>query len=357
MILAAIRKDVTLLVRDRGALISLFALPVIFIVAIGSTITFGPGSSAPRTIAVWHADGDRRGEAVVTALESTRSMEVRREPTPDAVRAAVMRRASAGVVIPAGLLEPTELVLDGGAPLQARAPLQAELAGIVATTSIASTRWSPHVVVTNPADAGAPLPAVTSFQVAVPANAVLFGFFIALTLALALAAERRSGTWRRHKAAPVARWKLLVATLVPYYAVGIIQFAFLFSLGIALFDMKVAGSYVALVAVSLAVTYSAVGLGLLLAAFTTTEKQLGGIGSVALLVMGMLGGCMVPRLLMPKIMQTIGLATPHGWALDAYYDILVRQSTTLADVAPALGVLALFGTAFGAIGLLRFRWD
>src|SRR5690606_2681212 len=131
------------------------------------------------------------------------------------------------------------------------------------------------------------------FQITVPGNAVLFGFFIALTVAMAFSADRRTGTWRRLLAAPIPRWKVLGATLVPYFVIGLCQLAFLFGVGVLVFGMQIAGSVLALVALSVAVVTCAVSLGLLFAALGGSEKQLGAIGSVVLLVMGVLGGCMV----------------------------------------------------------------
>ncbi len=246
---AAIRKDVWLLLRDRGALLSLFALPIVFIVAFG-----------------------------------------------------MMFRGSG----------------DGGT------------------------------------GAG---PRITSFQVTVPGNAVLYGFYIALTVAVSFASERRSGTWRRLLAAPVPRSHALLATLVPYILIGCLQLAFLFGLGATLFGMEVKGSLVALVVLSLAVVLCAVCLGLLFASFGGTERQLGAMGSVTLLVMGLLGGCMMPRIAMPHAMQQIGLAVPHAWALDGYYEVLVSPSTTLIDVAPSIGMLVAFAAAFASIGLALFRFE
>jgi ABC-2 type transport system permease protein len=76
-----------------------------------------------------------------------------------------------------------------------------------------------------------------------------------------------------------------------------------------------------------------------------------------LLVMGMLGGCMFPRPLMPAFMQQIGLGVPHGWALDGYYAVLVRQGTTIADIAPQAAALLAFGTGFALLGILLFRFE
>jgi ABC-2 type transport system permease protein len=198
---------------------------------------------------------------------------------------------------------------------------------------------------------------ISAFQVTVPGNAVLFGFFIALTTAMAFVNERKTGTWRRLLAAPVPRYQALLATLVPYYLVGIAQLAFLFGVGAGVFGMQVAGSLVALIVLSLVVVLCAVSLGLLFAAIARTEKQLGGVGSVVLLVMGMLGGCMFPRLLMPPFMKTLGLGVPHGWALDAYYDVLVREGTTLADIAPSIAALLGFAVVFASLGIALFRFE
>lgn len=253
MMARAIAKDVALLVRDRGALISLFALPVVFMLTFGAI--FRGSSAAP----------------------------------------------------------------SSGAPQQ--------LAGI------------------------------TSFQIAVPGNATLFGFFIALTVAMAFTGERRSGTWRRLLAAPVPRWKALLSTLLPYFVIGVCQLAFLFAVGVVGFGLRIAGSPLALVALSLATVACAVSLGLLFAALGGSEKQLGGIGSVVLLIMGMLGGCMVPRLVMPAPMQTLGLTVPHGWALDGYHAVLVREGTSIADVAPSIAALLLFALGFAGLGVTLFRFE
>jgi ABC-2 type transport system permease protein len=71
--------------------------------------------------------------------------------------------------------------------------------------------------------------------------------------------------------------------------------------------------------------------------------------------MGLVGGSMMPRVAMPPAMQALGLCVPHGWALDGYHDVIVREGTTLADIAPNVLALLGFGTVFAAIGIVRFR--
>ena len=359
MIGAAIRKDVQLLLRDRGALISLFALPIIFMLAFGSMFRFGPSAGKPQSIAIWYAQGDVRGEAIAASLAKAEGFVAKRVASPGEVRTLVADEdVKAGLVVPAPPAK-VELVIDLGAPLQVRGPLQGALTGIVmrALAPVPIDAMPSPVEVRSPPGIAKPLAGISSFQVTVPGNAVLFGFFIALTTAMAFVGERKTGTWRRLLAAPVPRWKALLSTLVPYFIVGVCQLAFLFGVGVGAFGMQIAGSLVALVVLSLSVVYCAVSLGLLFAAIAGSEKQLGGVGSVVLLVMGMVGGCMVPRLAMPAFMKSIGLAVPHSWALEGYYAVLVREGTTLADLAPNVGALLGFGTVFALLGLLLFRFE
>jgi hypothetical protein len=62
-------------------------------------------------------------------------------------------------------------------------------------------------------------------------------------------------------------------------------------------------------------------------------------------------------LMMPPIMQKLGLLVPHGWALDGYYAVLVRQGTTVVDIAPSLVALGAFALGFGVLGLWRFKFE
>ena len=352
MIGAAIRKDFLLLMRDRGALLSLFALPIVFMTAFGAMFDFD--RDKPRTIAIWNAPGEQRGVAIAHALTAAEAFVPAPQPSAAAVRDAVAdERADAGLAIER---DRVELVIDPSLPVQLRGTLEAALQAVVVRALVRPSEL-PHITVTAPPSVAGPADHATSFQIAVPGNAVLFGFFIALTVAISFAHERRAGTWYRLLAAPVPRWKALAAMLVPYFCVGSCQLAFFFAVGALGFDMQIAGSLAALVVLSLALVYCAVSLGLLFASLGGSERQLGGFGSVALLVMGMLGGCMVPRLVMSPIMQSIGLATPHGWALDGYYDVIVRDGTAIADVAPSLAALLVFGTAFAVAGLALFRFE
>jgi ABC-2 type transport system permease protein len=56
-------------------------------------------------------------------------------------------------------------------------------------------------------------------------------------------------------------------------------------------------------------------------------------------------------------MQQLGKVVPQAWALDGYYDVLIRQGTSLGDVLPSLVALLGFTVVFAGVGLSRFRFE
>jgi len=191
----------------------------------------------------------------------------------------------------------------------------------------------------------------------------LFGvFFISQALATSMLEEKKVGTFRRLLVAPMSRAALLLGKLTPFLIVNLIQIVLMFAVGVFIMPLVGApklelGTHpVALILISLTVSLAATGLGLLIAALAKTAEQIGGIGSLLVVTMAALGGVMVPRYIMPDFMQTIGLISPHAWALTAYQDVLVR-GYGVDRILPEVAVLMGFAVVFFGVALWRFKWD
>lgn len=195
-----------------------------------------------------------------------------------------------------------------------------------------------------------------TFQQNVPGYTIYGIFWIVSLLAGSVLQEKREGTFRRLLAAPMSQAVMLAGKLLPYYLINLVQLVIMLGASSVLFGMSLGHSPVGLVAVSLAAAATATGLGVLVSALARTEAQVGGLTVLLLLTTSALGGCFVPRFLMPEWLRTIGLVTPHAWALDAYQDLLVR-GYGLVEVLPKVGALAAFAVAFFGIGVWRFRFE
>ncbi|MEW6567817.1 MAG: ABC-2 transporter permease [Chloroflexota bacterium] len=195
-----------------------------------------------------------------------------------------------------------------------------------------------------------------TFQQNVPGYTIYGIFWIVSLLAGSVLQEKREGTFRRLLVAPMSRAVMLAGKLVPYYIINLVQLVIMLGASSLLFRMHLGHSLAGLVAVSLAAAATATGLGVLVSAVARTEAQVGGLTVLLLLTLSALGGCFVPRFIMPEWLQTTGLVTPHAWALDAYQDLLVR-GYGLREVLPKVGALAVFAGAFFGIGVWRFRFE
>jgi len=194
------------------------------------------------------------------------------------------------------------------------------------------------------------------FQQNVPGYTIYGIFWIVSLLAVSVLREKQEGTFRRLLVAPMGRMAMLAGKLTPYYLINVIQIVIMLGVSSLLFKMSLGDSPAGLVLVSLAAAVAATGLGVLVAALGRTEAQIGGLTVLLLLTLSALGGCFVPRFTMPGWLQTVGLITPHAWALDAYQDLLVR-GYGLLEVLPKIGALAAFALAFFTVGVWRFRFE
>lgn len=196
----------------------------------------------------------------------------------------------------------------------------------------------------------------TAFQQNVPGYTIFGIFWIVSLLGQSVLQEKREGTFRRLLIAPMGRPTLLIGKVLPYYLVNLVQIAVMLGAARLLFGMSLSASPAGLALVSLAAAATATGLGTLVAAVARTEQFVGGLTTLLLITLSAIGGSFIPRFAMPEWMRTLGLVTPHAWALDAYQDLLVR-GYGLEEVLPRVGILALFALAFFAVGVWQFRFE
>jgi ABC-type Na+ efflux pump permease subunit len=208
---------------------------------------------------------------------------------------------------------------------------------------------------------GAPQPASFGkedrYQILVPMFTVMFAFFLVLTVGWLFVAERRQGTLKRLRAAPLTRAQILFGKMVPCFLLSLGQGVILLAAGKLAFNMSWGPQPLWLVPVVVTTSLAAMGLSLLVASLARTETQVAIYGTLLVLVLGGVSGCLMPRQLMPELMRQISLITPHAWALEAYNQLLNNPNPELAIVGKACAVLALFGAGFVALAWWFLRLD
>ncbi len=205
------------------------------------------------------------------------------------------------------------------------------------------------------------------YQMLVPAYTVMFAFFLVMNVGWIFVSERREGTLKRLRAAPLTRGQILLGKLVPYFLLSLGQGAVLLLAGRLIFGMRwgpetwsLGQQVLALLPVVFSTSLAAMGLALLVAAVARSEMQVALYGAVPVLLLALIGGCVLPREMMSEQAQRLSFLTPQGWALDAYRELLYADpgyTPNLAIVGWACGILVGFGVAFLGLAWALLRLE
>jgi ABC-2 type transport system permease protein len=150
---------------------------------------------------------------------------------------------------------------------------------------------------------------------------------------------------------PVDRSAVLGGKLLAAFVIGLIQVAIMFGVGYFLFGMGLGQDPLALILITAALVLAAVGIGLAAAAF-----GLENVLTIPLIIAALIGGCMFPADWLPPIVQSVGLAIPHTWAMMGYQAILVRGQG-LVQILPSIAVLLAFALLFFIIAVRRLEFE
>ncbi|MBI5034674.1 MAG: ABC transporter permease [Chloroflexi bacterium] len=415
-ILALTWKDLKIFFKDRGAFIFIFLQPFMFIVVMSSAMggMFGGDANHPIQLLVVNEDRGTQAAALIKQIGNTEGFAVETTWNGEALtresaeKIIIDGKRGMAVVFPADFSEALSqalgatnaqttkvtLISDPATPSQVIQPIIGTLNGLLqqATMTVAVPQgidmlfasFAPQASATQrdafKIDAekamsggiigGQPIATIerttppdmriekypTAFEQNVPGYTIYGIFWIVSMLASSVLTEKRDGTFRRLLVAPMGRTAMLAGKMLPYYIINVLQIAIMLGESWLLFGLNLGSSPAGLIVVSLAAAATATGLGVLVAALARSEAQIGGLTTLLLLTLSALGGCFVPRFTMPEWLKSIGLITPHAWALDAFQDLLVR-GYGLVDVLPKVGVLAAFTIVFFAIGVWRFRFE
>jgi ABC-2 type transport system permease protein len=377
-------KELKIYLKDPAVWAWLFLQPFVLIVALsfamGGSLGDDPEAEEAIPILAVNEDQGTQGAMVLDRLDGmeTLSLETTWNSQPltreQAERLIVEGERDLALVIPAGFSQIVEAdtasgaetvivaISDPGFPNEVVEPVLASLQGFALaaamTEGLSESATLPAAIrVEHVAPSGMQAEQIpTAFQYNVPGITIYGIFWIVSLLAGSVYREKREGTFRRLLVAPMTRSTMLAGKVLPYYLINLLQITAMLGLSRLLFGIDLGTSPAGLVLVSLAAAATATGLGVLVAALARTDAQVGAISTILLITLAVLGGCFVPRWVMPEWLQTLGLLTPHAWAVDAYQALMV-QGAGLAQVLPAVVVLAAFAAVFFGLGVWRFRFE
>jgi len=411
-ILSVAFKDLQILLRERGSLLQLFLLPFVFIFVFSGLGSFSESEDEAIVLPVVDLDGGEGAQQLIANINAAGGVQTTIMAEADAESQLETGELKRMLVIPEKFStditanrpvtlrlvnhpdtnetekEAVRLVVDGVAQdmalqtqvlasLQHMGDMQAglpsaqqaftpERALAQAKGQFESASKRPLITIEQMQpgqldELEESLPSVGT-QISVPGFTVLFVFLAAGLTALSIYNEKKIGSFRRLLAAPMSKAELLLGKMLPQFLVALIQVAVIFSAGVFILPLLglealTLGDHPWTVLLIICVmALCATGLGVVIAAFAHTENQIGGGSSVALWVMGALGGAFFPLYLLDGFLGQIGKVVPHYWASKAFYGAMVRGQD-LAGVSTEIAILLGFTLLFWLVGLWKFDFD
>ena len=193
-----------------------------------------------------------------------------------------------------------------------------------------------------------------------PVNTVpgLIGVILTMTMvlftAMALVRERERGNLEFLIATPVSPAELTVGKVLPFVGIGLLQVTLVLLLGVAIFQVPIRGSLIAVYVASLVFIVASLALGVFLSTLAKSQFQAMQLAFFTFLPQILLSGFMFPYAGMPWPAQWLAEIFPMTHFMRLIRGILLRAAT-LTDLWPELAALGVFIVVVLGIAITRTR--
>lgn len=380
MLIALMKKELLVLLRDIHGMGALFIMPMVFIIVMSmalkdvytpttNSLTYAlldqdQGKTSKHLLARWTRENGEAHVLTETWRDDVRAGRLKYvlliEPGFSNGVEAFESKATAKVRLIAdpgldnALFETTRMKLIATVAQLRAEGLLAQLPGEMdASTLIESTPVLAERLTSGPRP--------TAVQHNVPAWLVFGMFFVVASIAGLFVEERACGTLARLRSLGAMPWQLIASKIIPYLFVNGVQAALMLAVGVWL--MPIIGgeglslqgtNWGALLLMLFAISLAAVSLALTIASLVSTHAQAATLGPILNVLMAALGGVMVPLFVMPPMMQKIAAYSPMNWGLEGLLGVLLR-SGDVASVLPEAGRLTGFAILMMIFAFFLFK--
>jgi ABC-2 type transport system permease protein len=365
-ILAVLAKEFVQLTRDKLTYAMILMIPVVQLLLFGYAI-----NNEPRHLptAVLVQDNSTLARSTLAAFVNTQFFDITHEAhsveelnallnegkvqfaltIPGDFSRRVARGDGAQVLLEADATDPSATGAAVGAatalPMQA---LNHDLQGALAPHA---PKAAPFEVVVhrryNPES-------VTSYNIVPGLLGIILSMTLVMMTALSVTRETERGTMESLLATPAQPIEVMIGKLAPYVMVGLMQTAVILVMASILFQVPMAGGWIALAFGVLLFITGSLALGFLISTVTRTQLQAMQMSFFYMLPSILLSGFMFPFRGMPEWAQAIGQAIPVTHFLRVVRGALLKGEG-LATLWPSLLALGIFVCIVTALAMLRYR--
>jgi ABC-2 type transport system permease protein len=359
--LSFVRKEFCHIFRDARTMLILLAMPIIQIILFGFALTTEIRNVQ---VAVLDLSKDVSTRRIIRQLEAGDDFDVRPIDRPDQIDR-LFKKGDVNLVLVFGTHFHENLLHTGEASLQiiadASEPNQASawvnyVSRILASSQLLPASGKNPAVHIRPEIRMLYNPQMKSAYNFVPGVMGLILMLIcAMMTSIAIVREKETGTLEILLVSPIRPLYIIVAKMVPYFALSIINLTTILLLSVFVLRVPVAGNLFLLMLLSLLFIVVALALGLLISNIVGTQVAAILVSGMGLMMPTMiLSGMVFPIESMPPILQGLSSLLPARWYIAAVKKLMI-QGVGGAYVVREFAVLALMAVVLLVVSLKKFK--
>ena len=334
--------------RDRGSLIFTVALPVLFLVLLGSIYK---GSSTPQ---VKVAEIGR----VPLLDQAARSAQLRAvlKVSRAASQASALQKVRQGDVDAAVSQQGSRLILHYSIADQVTSGVvRALFSSLVQAANQEATGKPPAFTLATAQVEDTSLKPIQYLAPGLLAWAIASG--ATFGAALTLVSWRQKKLLRRLRLTPASTGAIAAARITVSLLIALVQLAvFLLIATLPYFGLKLTHWWWMAIPIVIAGALTFLSIGLLAGSITKTEQAATALANLIILPMAFLGGAFVPLAFAPAWIQKVSYVMPLRYLVTGVQDVMARGDGPSAAVLPIVVLLGI-AAVLTLVAVRLFRWD
>lgn len=357
---AVVRKETTMLIRDKFTLYMLISIPILelFLLAYSATFTV---KHIP--LAVYTESNEQTARDLVDAFSNSEFFDVAYTVHSEAevIEKLNSGAAKAGLIIPQNFESQisrseanVQLLLDGS-DLYTLSSSEGAAQAILANLGLELTirQLQENETTASAVSSFSNYPIVTSVQTLYNPNrgdlefiipgivAIIIQMFAITGIATTIVRERELGSAEQLLATPIRPMENILGKMTPYLGLTLVEMLLIHALGVFWFKVAFNGNFLVYFLVSVLFSIASLGVGLVVSSIAQNENQVMQITALFILFSFMITGLIFSRLPMPWWTKLISDCIPMTYFLPIIRGFMVK-GTGLAEASSSILSLAIF---------------
>jgi ABC-2 type transport system permease protein len=184
---------------------------------------------------------------------------------------------------------------------------------------------------------------------------LIFILICAMMTSVSIVREKETGTMEVLLVSPVRPIKIILAKMIPYFAISCINLITILLIASYLLDVPMSGGVWSIVVISIIYLLLSLALGLLVSTIASSQVVALLISAmVMLLPMMMLSGMIFPLENLPTVLKSLPYIVPARWYIEANRKLMI-MGLPLSAVIKEMSILIFMAIVLVSISLKKFN--